>query len=70
MTGVAIACGLAITWAGGQSVAAWIFGVSPTDPWLLTGAALLLMVSALAASAIPARAAARIDPGRVLRIDP
>jgi predicted permease len=70
VTGVAIACGLAITWAVGQSVAAWIFGVSPTDPWLLSGAALLLLVSALAASAIPARAAARIDPGRVLRIDP
>ena len=42
----------------------------PLEPWLLSGAALLLMVSALTASAIPARADARIDPGRVLRIDP
>ena len=70
VTGVAIACGLAITWALGQGVAAWIFGVSPTDPLLLAGAAVLLMLSAIAASAIPARSAARIDPGRVLRIDP
>jgi predicted permease len=45
-----------------------LFGVSATDPVTFTGIALLFIVVALAASYIPARRAARIDPMKALRV--
>ncbi len=44
-----------------------LFRVSATDPMAFGGAALLFLLVALAASYIPARRAARIDPMRALR---
>jgi ABC-type antimicrobial peptide transport system permease subunit len=43
-----------------------LYGVSATNPLLLTGAALLLLVLSWAASWIPARRASRIAPASVL----
>ncbi|MGH9484818.1 MAG: ABC transporter permease, partial [Terriglobales bacterium] len=47
--------------------AGFFFGVQPGDPWPLLGAAALLVITALAASYLPARRAAASDPMRVLR---
>jgi ABC-type antimicrobial peptide transport system permease subunit len=44
-----------------------LFGVSATDPMTFTGIALLLGLTALLASYVPARRAARIDPMVSLR---
>jgi ABC-type antimicrobial peptide transport system permease subunit len=46
-----------------------LFGVSPTDPGLIAGAALLLLVVAAAAGYGPARRAARVDPAEALRTE-
>jgi len=59
-TGVAVAIGVS------QVLSSALFGVSPVDPLALTGAVLVVGGVALAASTLPARHAARVDPGRTL----
>jgi predicted permease len=44
-----------------------LFGVSPFDPLVLTGATIGVLLLAVAASAVPAMRAASIDPMRALR---
>ena len=39
-----------------------LFQVGPYDPWTYAGAAMLLVVVALAAALVPARAAMRVEP--------
>jgi putative ABC transport system permease protein len=46
-----------------------LFGVTPTDPWVFTAAALALSATALVAGWLPARAASRVDPLVALRHD-
>jgi ABC-type antimicrobial peptide transport system permease subunit len=51
----------------GRLIASMLYGLKPYDPLTLAGAALLLIFVALAASWIPARRAAGIDPMQALR---
>jgi putative ABC transport system permease protein len=51
----------------GTLIRSRLYGVSPMDPVAFGGAALLLLVTMLAASLIPARRASRVDPVTVLR---
>jgi predicted permease len=67
MVAVGVLLGAPLTLVGGKVVGALLFGVGARDPLLLVGAALLLGAVAIAASAIPAARAARIDPLRALR---
>jgi predicted permease len=46
-----------------------LFGADPNSPLLLTGATALLIATALAASYLPARRAARVDPLVVLKAE-
>ena len=46
-----------------------LFGVQPTDPFTFIGASAVLLVTALAAVAIPARRAVRIEPVIALRTE-
>jgi putative ABC transport system permease protein len=48
---------------------ALLFGVSPTDPVALAGAAVLLIAVSAAASWLPARRAASLDPAQALRAE-
>ena len=43
--------------------------VSPSDPWTLALVSLVLAAAILAASAIPARRASRMDPVKALRYE-
>ena len=60
---VGLAGGLALT----RLIASMLYGLKPWDPVTFCASALLLLSVALAASAVPARRAARIDPMRALR---
>ncbi len=62
LVGVGIAIGLALSLAAGRLVASFLFGVSTRDPLTLVGVPLLLGTAALAASALPAWRATRVDP--------
>jgi ABC-type antimicrobial peptide transport system permease subunit len=59
--------GLVAALAAGHWVRSLLFGVAPTDPWALGGAAATLVSVALTACLLPAHRAATIDPARILR---
>jgi putative ABC transport system permease protein len=65
----AIALGVLMTAALSSSLRALFFDTSPVDPRALGVAAMLLGVTASAASLIPARRASRVDAIRVLKVD-
>ncbi len=72
--GVAIAAigtgiGLLGGYGMGQALAGIVYGVSVHDVRTFTGVALVLSLVAIAASAVPARRAARLDPLVALRSD-
>ena len=62
ITIVAVLLGLVAAVAMGRLATAVLFGVRPTDPAALAGAALVLGLVSIAASYLPARRAARVDP--------
>jgi putative ABC transport system permease protein len=64
---VGIAIGLIAALATTRVLGALLFGVSPTDPLVLTAATLLLLLLAAVASYAPARRASRVDPVEALR---
>jgi ABC-type antimicrobial peptide transport system permease subunit len=50
-----------------RAAAALLYGLKPGDPLTLAGSALILSAAAAAASFLPARRAARLDPMAALR---
>jgi putative ABC transport system permease protein len=62
-----VVAGLLGAWASSRVLAGLLFGVTPWDPITYIASATALFAVALAAAAIPARGAARIDGARVLR---
>ncbi len=65
--GAGMVTGIAGFLAVSRLLAGQLFGVSATDPLTLIGAAVGLMLLCMAASAVPAFRAVRIDPLRALR---
>jgi putative ABC transport system permease protein len=65
------AAGLAVGLAGASMltrlVASFLYGVAPTDPLVFGAVALVLLVTAAAASLLPALRASRVDPALTLR---
>lgn len=55
--------------AASRLLQSFLFGVSPFDPLVLAVAAVFVLLLALAASLLPARRAAAIDPMKALRTD-
>jgi putative ABC transport system permease protein len=72
-TGALVACGLIIggvgAWYLSATARAFLFGVEPTDPRAFAAAIVTLLLAALAASLIPARRAASVDPVVALRAE-
>ena len=69
LSAAAIALGMSASLLVMRFVKSTLFGVSPSDPATLWGAAVLLMIVALGASWIPARRAASVQPMEALRRD-
>lgn len=66
LTGVLLGAGGAL--AAARTMAAFLYGVEPTDPLTLLAVAFLLTLAALAASWAPAWRAARVEPIEALRL--
>jgi ABC-type lipoprotein release transport system permease subunit len=62
-----IASGAAIGLVLTRLLASMLNDVRPTDPSVFVSNAVMLLVVSLGACVIPARAAGRVDPARVLR---
>lgn len=69
MAGLGIAFGLAAALVASSLLQGLLFGVDPVSPVLYGGVAVGLGIVALAASALPARKAASVDPVTALRGD-
>jgi putative ABC transport system permease protein len=67
LAGIGLGLGLIAAIGGTQLLASLLYEVKPNDPWVYLGVAVLLGVVAAAASYVPARRAAGIDPLAALR---
>jgi ABC-type antimicrobial peptide transport system permease subunit len=65
IVGAVLGAGLA--WWMGRLMSSYVYQVSAANVTVLMGSALLVGLVALAATVMPARRAARVDPGRTLR---
>ncbi len=64
-----LAAGIAAALLCGRLLSGFLFGVDPLDPLTFGAVLLLLAVTTLAASWLPARRAARVDPITALRAE-
>ncbi len=62
LAAAAAVLGVAVAVGAGRVAGTLLFGVQPTDPVALGGAALVLAAIAIVATYVPARRAARVDP--------
>jgi predicted permease len=69
LLGLGVFIGLLLTIAATSGARALLYGLEPSDPMSLLGAALFLSVVALAASFLPAYRATRHDPMKALRYE-
>jgi putative ABC transport system permease protein len=67
LAGTGLAIGLALSFAATRAIASLLYGIDATDTATFAGASFTLLVSACAASYLPARRAARVDPVETLR---
>jgi ABC-type antimicrobial peptide transport system permease subunit len=66
---IGLAMGAAGAVAVAQMLESLLYGVSTIDPLAFVVAGAMLLLVAVAANALPARAASRVDPLRALRTD-
>jgi predicted permease len=69
LAGLGVAAGLVIARLMSHSLGAVLYGIGPTDTATFGGVALVLLLSAAAASWLPARRAARVNPVETLRLE-
>ena len=64
-----LAAGIGLSFPATRVLASLLYGVRPIDPPTLVGVTLIMLITALLASYLPARTAARVDPVRTLRAE-
>jgi predicted permease len=62
-----VAIGVPLALAAAWLLRSQLFGVAATDPWIIAGAILMFVATAVVASWLPALRASRIQPGEALR---
>ncbi|PYR72442.1 MAG: hypothetical protein DMF86_23580, partial [Acidobacteria bacterium] len=67
LVGVGVAAGMAAAFLTTRLMTTVLFGVSPTDPRTMLAVPAALLTIAAAASLVPARRAAGLDPAEILR---
>jgi predicted permease len=66
-TVMGLLAGLVLAQLASSSVRALLVDVTASDPWSLAGVTIFMLIVGVAAAAIPARQATRVDPARTLR---
>ncbi|MBX6332631.1 MAG: ABC transporter permease [Gemmatimonadaceae bacterium] len=69
LVAVGIAVGIVVFLGAGRAMATILYGVGTRDPLTIVAGVVLIIAAALAASWIPARRAARVDPIETLRAE-
>jgi predicted permease len=69
LTLAGLGAGLAGAFAAGRSMSTLLFGVTPADPATIAVVLCALAAAAACATYVPARRAARVDPGEALRAE-
>ena len=69
LAGTGIVIGWALAFGLAELLRGLLFGVGPADPVVFVGVPIALLLTAAAATAIPALRAARVDPVDALRSD-
>jgi predicted permease len=69
LVGLGLVIGLPAALAGDRFVSKMLFGLQPTDPVSMAGAAILLLMFAALAGYLPARKASQVDPMVALRYE-
>ena len=69
VTGAGLMLGTVLAAATGRRLAGLLYGVGPYDAATLATVSVIVAFAALAASVVPARRAARLDPLTVLRAE-
>jgi ABC-type antimicrobial peptide transport system permease subunit len=67
MIGAGLAVGAALAFASTRLIRSFLYGVGPTDPWIIGGSIVVLAVAACVATVTPALRASRVDPVFALR---
>jgi predicted permease len=69
IAGAGLVVGIGAGLLSARTMSSLLFGVPPWDVWVLAGATAILAATALGASYLPARRAARVDPATTLASD-
>jgi predicted permease len=69
LTGIGVAIGLVAAASLTQLMSSLLFGIAPMDPLTYAAVPVVLLLSALLASYLPARRAAAVDPVEILKAD-